>query len=325
MSKTLAIVAENIRDRTKEIGDSPLIIPKRFESIFPVESTTVLIAYQGSSTPKIGDYISFQISSKIPSIQEENQHKLIAQIDELASYEKVSRFITEEDIRSNLQKSPKNIVYWIIASILGYYSPKRKMILMSGDSLIGKVGDIPDSKSVVKFLNQYLKCLFYDFPLKLINYLVYNSIQGSKFCQRGNTKILDDLLPKILKKVNNHFLEVEKKDILTMFSSQPDFSITQTTANINDIKHEYIDWLASNKPIVNFFTDILKYTEKRLSLIVKYQGRVEINPRPLPDSVKKIVQSELKKYERKIQPKRELNRKQPVFAEFEIGFSPKKV
>ena len=324
MSTTLIIVAENLRSKTQEVGDPPLVIPKRFENIFPVEFTTVIIAYQGIPTLKVGDYISFKISSENSSIQEGAHYELYAQIDELASYEKVSRFVTEEEIRSILQKSPKEIAYWMVASVLGYYSPRRKAILMSEESLIGKIGETPDSKFIVEFLNQYMECLFYKFPLKLINYLVYNSIQGSKFCQRGNTKILEDLLPEILKKVNNHFLDIEKKDFLTMFSSQTDFSITQTTANINDIKHEYIDWLTSNKPMVDFITDILKYTEKRLSLIVKYRGKVEVNPRPLPNPVKNIVQNELKKYERRIQPKRELNRKQPVFAEFEIGFTPKK-
>ncbi|MFW9902960.1 MAG: TerB N-terminal domain-containing protein [Candidatus Thorarchaeota archaeon] len=324
MSTTLTIVAENIRDKTQGIGDSPLVIPKRFENVFPVESTTVIIAYQGSSTPKKGDYISFQISSKSSLIQREHQYELFTQIDKIVSHEKILRYIPEEEIRSILQKSAKEIDFWTVASVLGYYSPRRKTILMSEDSLIGEIGEIPNLNSVIKFLNQYLECLFYTFPLKLVNYLVYNSTQGSKFCQRGNTKILEDLIPEILKKVNNHFLEVEKKNFLTMFSSQTDFSITQTTANINDIKQEFIDWLAPNKPMVDFFTDILKYTEKKLSLIVKYRGKVEVNPRPLPESIKNIVQKELKTYERRIQPKRELNRKQPVFAEFEIGFTSKK-
>ncbi|MFX1516620.1 MAG: TerB N-terminal domain-containing protein [Promethearchaeota archaeon] len=324
MSTTLTIVAENFRNKIKEIGDTPLVIPKRFENIFPVESVTVIIAYQGSSTPNVGDYISFQIYSENSSFQKEIQSELYAQIDEITSYDKLLRIITEEEVQSILQKSPKEIDQWAVASVLGYYSPRQKTILKPIDSLIGKAGNLADSNSVIEFLNQYMECLFHVFPLKLINYLVYNSIQGSKFCQRGNTKILEGLLPKILKKVNNHFLEVEKKKFLNIFPPQTPFTITQETTNINELKHEYIDWLASNKSMVDFLTDMLKYTEKRLSLIVKYRGKVEINPRPLPDYIKDIVQHELKKYEKRLPTRRELNQKQPTFAEFEIGFTPKK-
>jgi len=49
--------------------------------------------------------------------------------------------------------------------------------------------------------------------------------------------------------------------------------------------------------MVEFLTDILKYTEKKISLIVKYRGKVELNPRPLPNPIKDIIQKELNNYE----------------------------
>ncbi|MHA2245549.1 MAG: TerB N-terminal domain-containing protein [Candidatus Hodarchaeales archaeon] len=324
MSTAITIVTIKARDDEHEIGEFPLVIPKRFADIFPIEKKTIIIACQGSYTPKIGDYVSFQNKNDSFS-QKGSPDEMFVQIEKITSLEKIiATNVTHEELKSILQKSPQEIDYWIVAPVLGFYSSRRKKILMPEASLIGRVGKLPDSESIIVFLNQYMECLFYTFPLKLINYLVYNSIQGSKFCQRGNTKIMERILPKILENVNKHFLNVENEEFLNIFPSQTDFNIKQKTANINDIKHEYIDFLASNKPMVGLLTDILKYTEKKLSLIIKYRGKVEVNPRPLNNHIKEIIQTELKKYEMELPPKRETNRKQPIFAEFEISFTPEK-
>ncbi len=324
MSTAITIVTIKAKDDEHKIGEFPLAIPKRFAEIFPVETKTVIIACQGSYAPIIGDYLSFHIKNDGFS-QKGSPDEMFVQIEEMTSFEKIiATNVTQEDLKSILQRSPKEIDYWIVATVLGFYSERRKRILIPEDSLIGKVGKFPDPESMIIFLNQYMECLFYTFPLKLINYLVYNSIQGSKFCQKGNSKLLEKIIPKILKNVNYHFLQIEKKDLLNMFASQTIFTIPKGTDNINDIKHRYINWLASNEQLVDFLIDILKYTEKKLSLIVKYRGKVEVNPRPLNSHIKEIIQTELKKYEVVLQPKRETNRIQPVFAEFEIGFTPEK-
>lgn len=310
------------RDKEQKIGDAPLRIPKRFTDVFPVKTKTVIMACQGNYTPEIGDYISFQLSSEDSLTHKESSAELFVQIDKITSFEKIlSTDITQEEIGSILESSPKRMV-WIEGIVLGYYSPSRKRILMPKNSLIGMIGEFTDSESIKIFINLYMECLFRTFPLKLINYLVYNSIQGSQFCQKGNNKLLEEVIPKILKNIDDYFLKTETKDLLNVFTQQTNFTISKETEDINDIKHEYINWLASNKPMVDFITDILKYTEKKLSLILKYRGKVEVNPRPLNSHIRKIIQTELKKYETGVHPKRETNLKQPVFAEFEIGFSP---
>ncbi|MFX0125357.1 MAG: TerB N-terminal domain-containing protein, partial [Candidatus Hodarchaeota archaeon] len=322
MSTAMPIIIVKARDKEEKIGDIPLAIPKRFADVFPVEIKTVIMACQGSYTPEIGDYISFHLP---PETQTGSSTKLFVQSDKITSFEKIlSTDITREEIESILQSSLKNKV-WIEGIVLGFYSPRRKRIVMPDYSLVGKVGEFSDSESIRIFLNQYMECLFHTFPLKLINYLVYNSIQGSKFCQEGNNKLLEKIIPKILKNVNKHFIKIESKDLLNVYTPQSKFVISKETANINDTKHEYINWLASNKPMVELITDILKYTEKRLSLILKYRGKVEVNPRPLNNHIKKIIQVELKKYETGVQPKQKPNQKQPIFAEFEIGFTPVKI
>ncbi|MFX1423759.1 MAG: TerB N-terminal domain-containing protein [Promethearchaeota archaeon] len=325
MSTIIRIVAMDSRYNNQILEEFSLAIPKRFANISPVRMKTVIIACQGSYTPKIGDYITFKLSSESSLLYSESPADLYAQINRTLSSERLlSTDITQEELKSILQGSPKEIDYWVVASVLGFTIPGRKKILIPEGSLLGNLGKIPNPESIIIFLNQYMESLFYTFPLKLINYLVYNSIQGSKFCQSGNIQILEKILPNILKNVNQHFLKVENKGLLEIFSPQMNFSITDYTANIDDIKQEYIDWLASNEPLVDLVSDILKYTEKKLSLILKYHGKVEINPRPLSGHIKNIVQTELQRYEGELQPKREVMRKKPAFAEFEISFTTKK-
>jgi len=141
--------------------------------------------------------------------------------------------------------------------IWGYFRSKSQSILNLKESLIGAEGySIPD-KQVKLFLYKYLECLRAQYPLKMINHLVYSSVYGSEYCKKGNFQTLQQNTTPIFKKINEYFEETEKVSIFQFYQPNSKFNIIispEFTPSI--LIDQYFNWLASNIKLKKFLSEV---------------------------------------------------------------------
>lgn len=130
-------------------------------------------------------------------------------------------------------------------------------------------------------LTSYNKVGLSRLTLALIDQLADYSVLRSKFYNEGHQSLLEEYIPKTLERVNACLIEKHHLGILDFFKPgqtekiqrEPFRSALHGYGNTRQITIETIPY-SKHKPLRDFFTSIVKYTENKLREFKGYTGRL---------------------------------------------------
>ncbi|WP_455141917.1 TerB N-terminal domain-containing protein [Candidatus Hodarchaeum mangrovi] len=209
--------------------------------------------------------------------------------------------------------APQKIIVEVM--IWGYFHSKGQFILNPKETLIGTEGYSISDRQVKLFLFKYLECLRTQFPLKMLNYIVYSSVYGSDYCKSGNFHTMQQIVTPIIEKINEHFEKTENVGIFQFYQPNSKFNLIvspQITPTI--LIDQYFKWLASNVELKRILSEILNYIE------LKIQRRPIIKKLFLDLEIQTIINNFFHNTFENIQESND-TKMEPRFAEYEINLN----
>ncbi|MFX0012878.1 MAG: hypothetical protein ACFE9R_21390, partial [Candidatus Hermodarchaeota archaeon] len=247
-----------------------------------------------------GDF--FSIIIKVPAI--ENQREEVRTVEVIGHVYKKSA----ED-----NTVPQKIIVEVM--IWGYFHSKGQFILNPKGTMIGTEGYSITDKQVKLFLFKYLECLRAQFPLKMLNYIVYSSVYGSDYCKSGNFQTMQQIVTPIIEKINEHFEKTENVGIFQFYQPQSKFNLIispEITPTI--LIDKYFKWLASNVELKRTLSEVLNYIE------LKIQRQPIIKNLYLDLEIQSIINNFFHNTYENIQESYN-SKMEPRFAEYEINLN----
>ncbi len=319
------IVSKKVTPTESEKIQSNQRIPSPYLNFINKKTETYFLGWQEEKKPILGEYLFFPLKMAPAFSKKAPLANVYAQVSRVISKEELgsTEIISSEDPFFDIEHGARVFSCYIEARVFGCYSVSSKNIELPDVSLIGLEGFPINKIMFEEFLYMYLKQICLEFPLYVVNSIVYSSVYGSSFCQKGYSTLLEQYIPQIFKEINRYYGEKQGKDIYELFVQFSDFPFTQyRNTMIDELLVKFVRWLASYSTLVNFFSNIVFYIEEKLMEITDFAGKTASKAGTIDDKVRLIIDVNLIDLVIFNEKSVTSSEKEPRFVEFELKITP---